>query len=590
MIKHRLLVAVFASIAVSGWSGDTEIIVESYGDGLNSQAFTTEGRWLDSEAKSKAPGLKATKTKFNDANDDAGSAKFTPEIPVAGQYEVFITYPVQGNAEGVKYKVAASGQVKEEVLTQYGRQEGSKPPANEWFSLGVHNFEAGTTGYVEVSDPLTGAKPHAADNARVYADAVKFVPVGFTLPAEYVNKGGASTTPAPTPITLAAATPAAGSAAPAAMPGLTAVAGAPNTAPTLPALPGSTVPTPARSASPDPAGLPELPPPPTPASGAGLPALPAGTPAAAAMPTLPGAGATPIPTPDLPSLAPVAPTPRHNLPTPSDTPVPVVPGLAGGPLSNLPPLPTAGGPGLPTGPASPAPITNLPTLPPAPAVTGAAPAPALTPQPAAATPAVASQSITQYNPSGLQWGYDYGAGLKSARDQNKKVMVFFTATGNNVAQKYETEYFQHPSVREALNNYVLVKVDFPRNTRLGYSLGIFGAGMIVVTDSLGTVTARIDQLPGTPVDLVRLMSAAKLARPAAESDSSTTGTADAAAGAVSADDASASATVAAAEATTVPEIGTLPGALPLPRADVPPAPAAPGAPALPPLPPAPPAM
>lgn len=108
--------------------------------------------------------------------------------------------------------------------------------------------------------------------------------------------------------------------------------------------------------------------------------------------------------------------------------------------------------------------------------------------------------------------YDFGAALNTARAQNKKVLVFFTAEGNRAAHTYETEYFTHPSVRQALNNYVLVKVDFPKNTRLGYSLGIFGAGIIVVADQTGDVTNRIEQLPPTPVDLVQQMASVNKGR------------------------------------------------------------------------------
>src|SRR5690606_28132960 len=89
VIKHRLLVAVFASMAMTGWS--QEIIIEAYADGQHSQAFScVEGRWTESTAKCTAPGLTATKALFNDANTDPAVARFTPEIPADGEYEVFI--------------------------------------------------------------------------------------------------------------------------------------------------------------------------------------------------------------------------------------------------------------------------------------------------------------------------------------------------------------------------------------------------------------------------------------------------------------------------------------------------------------------
>jgi hypothetical protein len=149
----------------------------------------------------------------------------------------------------------------------------------------------------------------------------------------------------------------------------------------------------------------------------------------------------------------------------------------------------------------------------------------------APTPPLPGTSISEYNPANLQWMYDFGAALNTARAQNKKVLVFFTAEGNKAAHTYETEYFTHPTVRQALNNYVLVKVDFPKNTRLGYSLGIFGAGIIVVADKTGDVTTRIEQLPSTPVDLLQQMANVKTTRPTPTAGAGgTTGTADTAAG------------------------------------------------------------
>ena len=665
MKRQRLLVAVFASMTLAGWSGDTEIIMESYPDGYNSQGFTQpQGKWSESATKSKVAGLKATKSVFNSADADPATARFTPQIPVAGKYEVFITYPSQGNASDVKYTVVSADGTKEITLTQNGRQEGHVPPANDWHSLGVFTFNAGSGGYVEISDPLTGAKPLANEpNARIYADAVKFVPQGITLPADYVNTVGGSSSPATTvaessplptlpavtapsgglpelptgtPVTVAAATtPAttpAATAGVAALPNLpapattTPAAGTVSALPTLPgaaATPGATLPDLPGAAAPAPglpslptatadaaSGLPALPaatadagaglpalPAATAGAAAGLPALPAATPAADAAAALPGlpaaptpatpdaglpdlpaattaavAQATPIPTPDLPSLAPVTPTPQRSAPSPSDTPVGGAPtGLPGGALSNLPPMPGPGMPPLPTGPV-PAPVLASPSTaafsPSAPA--GLPPVPGAAPAPAAATasPRPESMSITQYNPSNLQWMYDFGAALNTARAQNKKVMIFFTAVGNQTSQVYETQYFMDPSVRQALNNYVLVKVDFPKNTRLGYSLGIFGAGIIVVTDGTGNVTSRIEQIPATPMDLIRLMAQAKL-----PSASPTPG---ATTGATGATTATGSTTAPAAPAAMPPVPGapatpTLPGQ----------APAAPALPSLP---------
>lgn len=111
--------------------------------------------------------------------------------------------------------------------------------------------------------------------------------------------------------------------------------------------------------------------------------------------------------------------------------------------------------------------------------------------------------------SSLQWGYDFGAALNTARAENRKVLVFFTAEGNRAAAQYESRYFTDPAVRAMLDKYVLVKVDFPRSTQLGYQLGIYGAGMIAVTDPTGTKIGSILRIPATPEDFIKEVEAIK---------------------------------------------------------------------------------
>lgn len=123
-------------------------------------------------------------------------------------------------------------------------------------------------------------------------------------------------------------------------------------------------------------------------------------------------------------------------------------------------------------------------------------------------PAGGNAMVTADNPSGLPWGFDFGAALNQARPQNKKVLVFFSAKGNHQAIAYETDYFKNPAVRSILDQYVLVKVDFPQNTRLGYTLDIYGAGQIAVTDATGTPIGRVETSTSAD-DLAKQLSAIK---------------------------------------------------------------------------------
>lgn len=555
--KHRLWVAVFASMAVAGWSQNSAIIVESFSDGHNSQWFQTEGKWVESAAKSSADGLKATRTVYNDANDDPGSARFIPDLPQAGKYEVFITYPTSGNASKIPYVVHTADGAQHLELTQFGREAGAKPAANQWYSLGVYNFKAGQEGYVEVSDPLTGERPHDAEvNARIYADAVMFVPVADSTPVTPLTSGTAAAAPETTEAVGAQAdnpdamAPLSGeNVAVTQLPSLPdAAAAAPNLpslpdapAANLPALPNASAAAPALPALPATAQLPGLPADPAAAlpglpaatpAGAGLPALPAATPATAQLPSLPAsdsaaalpglpaapaaaalpalpAEATPDPISNLPSLATVTPTPVPQLPSPADTPVPAVAGMPG----SAPGI-VGAQPGFATPVPAPPDFAAIGAGVPTPIPAGE-PLPAVSPSP---TPS--GYSITTHNPSGLPWMYDYGAALKAGRQQNKRVMVFFTSEHSRMAQEYETATFADPGVRQALAGYVLVKADFSRNTRLAYSLGVFGSGTVVVVDGDGTVRSRIIQRPASPTQFVTDLASDKPARGLSEPNAS----------------------------------------------------------------------
>lgn len=542
MIKHRFLVAIFASLALSGWSQQT-VIVESFDDGQNSDGFSqVEGSWHESVAKSAAEGLTATRSRYNDADSEAATARFTPDLPSPGKYEVFITYPPSGNASDIIYRVNTADGVQNLRLTQFGRELSHRPTADQWYSLGVYNFEAGQNGYVEVSDPLTGESPQPSEpNARIYADAVKFVKVADSANVtalqaedeEVAEQSAAEVDVAAVTREVDAST----------SPVMAPIAGEEVAA--LPSLPDS---------APVPAGQGELPslPPAGPAdASAGLPSLPdAGAPTAAAagLPSLPdasgGVPAAPVP-PGLPSLPEGTPAPAAsdlpNLPAetaPGQTPA--VPGLpaatAPDPAAVLPALPGTPGPVSPSlpslAPVTPTPAHTLPSVAETPARVGPAPTlrqPQVVPVPAAppsvvqpgesATPAVAAAtpqdghfSITTHNPSQLEWMYDFGAAQAAARNQGKKVLVFFTAEHNRVAQSYETEMFNDPGVRQGLSQYVLMKADFSKNTRLAYSLGVFGAGVIVVVNDGGEVTSRVVQKPASGAELLTQLQSEKAVR------------------------------------------------------------------------------
>ncbi|MFM8270730.1 MAG: FAD-dependent oxidoreductase [Gemmata sp.] len=104
----------------------------------------------------------------HDGNKDQGkqSAKFVPDLPAAGKYEVRVAYSANANrATNVKVSVAHSGGTSEKKVDQR-----KKPPINGlWLSLGTFEFAKGKAGSVSVTND--GA------DGFVVLDAVQWVPV-----------------------------------------------------------------------------------------------------------------------------------------------------------------------------------------------------------------------------------------------------------------------------------------------------------------------------------------------------------------------------------------------------------------------------
>jgi hypothetical protein len=561
---------------VSALAAEYEIVVESGPDGARNTCFkAVSGNWMESTGKSRAEGLQGTKALFKTINTTPGSARFTPDIPVAGKYEVLVTYPDSGNASGVVYAVHSVAGDKETVQNQNGRDLNTKHPANSWFSLGVYEFAKGTDGYVEIRDPGTGKRAFEEEpNGRVYADAVKLVPEGFELPAEFAKAAAKSPAPGqagmpsmipakPGPESmpmLAAAVPTASSALPslgapgqapavaAVPPAIPPATGLPNlgTAPqggvpplpslgatptatsavgSMPALPGASAPQvpglPSLAAGQPSTAMPSQPPPlpalagtPAPSSVAGLPSLGEAQAPVAAAPVppvsgLPTLGEAIAPAPRLPGAVPVADAPPA-LPMlsaqPSTGAVPSLPGLEPAPAVSSASVPASALPGLP-GVAPGAPSAGLPPMPGVPGTPAEVPGLPSMALPAGIPPAPPAMSAGPAGPGGIQWMYDEGAAHAAARSLNKRVLMFFVAQGNRQAQKYENEYFGSPAVRAALDKFVLFKVDFPQNTRAGYKVKIFGAGMIAVTDANGDKLGAVTQIPASAEELATQLEA-----------------------------------------------------------------------------------
>jgi hypothetical protein len=102
----------------------------------------------------------------SDMSKGEKSARFVPDLPSAGRYEVRLAYsPNPNRATNVPVTVHGSEGTKTVKINQ--RQV---PPIDKTFiSLGRYTFEAGKRGYVQISN--------AGTDGHVIVDAVQFVPV-----------------------------------------------------------------------------------------------------------------------------------------------------------------------------------------------------------------------------------------------------------------------------------------------------------------------------------------------------------------------------------------------------------------------------
>jgi len=101
------------------------------------------------------------------SGDGLHVARFTPDLPEPGKYEIRMTYPAQANrATRVPVVVELGGVRSEPVLID---QTKPGPIDGSWHSLGVFDLKAGKNCSVEISND--GAEGY------VVVDAVQFLPV-----------------------------------------------------------------------------------------------------------------------------------------------------------------------------------------------------------------------------------------------------------------------------------------------------------------------------------------------------------------------------------------------------------------------------
>ncbi len=143
------------------------------------------GRWKESIGSTNY----VDKNYLHDANSQKGkmSARFVPELPHTGGYEVLISYtPFPNRADNVPVAIYTGTTNHTATVNQK-----LKPHFQKAFvSLGTFEFESGTNGWVEISNSNT--------RGFVTVDAVQFVPIDeWKLELQRMSDEAAMMTSAP---------------------------------------------------------------------------------------------------------------------------------------------------------------------------------------------------------------------------------------------------------------------------------------------------------------------------------------------------------------------------------------------------------
>ena len=426
-----------------------EIIVESRAGGKNFSSYSEPlGKWTDSVAKSLAEGCSPEEIGSRFVIVDAGpvqaEARFTPEIPKEGKYDIYVTWGRSGNAMNVKYVINNGTKEEAKYLDQSGW--GGEVAANSytWVHLGTFDLPAGNKAYVAVLATEVKGRPSTPNSGRVYVDAVKFVP------ADGSGVGPVSQTPVSSqPAVPAASTPAVISSAPFVT---TSQSGA---------IPFAPIPAP--------------------------PSLSATFSPAVA----PSAGSSPF-QPLQPATSPVGSSPFQPVQAPKSA-------VSTSPFQPDQPAKSAvsSSPFLPAQPTTSV-ASSSPFQPVAqPSTVSSTTSPFLSGD-KPLSPLVSAPATGQ-----VRWYTSYPEAIKTGVDTKKCIILFFRSASSKTSSTLEDEVLNDPAVRASLEqNYICCKLDINQNPQVCEYYSIFKAPVLVFLDARGYSRARID-IVITPPQLVQ---------------------------------------------------------------------------------------
>ncbi|HPD32338.1 MAG TPA: PEP-CTERM sorting domain-containing protein [Phycisphaerae bacterium] len=165
----KKLVTICAILCMAATAAQAVFIVESRdaaGNLTPAPAYAEFGVWANAGAKSTAEGLIGVGSRYGSTYRSLAGLKeatFTVDLPVAGEYEVFVTWGAGANRRAnIEHRIVHAGGITAVLVDQ-------RATANEWVSLGTYTFNAGPAS-VTVSNAWVDL------SGSMYADAVKWVP------------------------------------------------------------------------------------------------------------------------------------------------------------------------------------------------------------------------------------------------------------------------------------------------------------------------------------------------------------------------------------------------------------------------------
>lgn len=140
--------------------------------------FESTDDWSYSYAKVDDIHLMGMGAHFTYGDQDPSWARFTPDFPVSGRYEVQINFSYGSNASDTRYEVRHADGMEVIPLEQRGRVGTENRNNDVWHSLGTFRFEEGQNadrGSVTLNAAPGIAMPNEDFEYRAYIDSLRLI-------------------------------------------------------------------------------------------------------------------------------------------------------------------------------------------------------------------------------------------------------------------------------------------------------------------------------------------------------------------------------------------------------------------------------